>query len=150
MRGFTLDAIRLTALLEGMITDPVYEGTMAALIDLVRNGEIPPVSTILYAHLGGQPALNAACSPPAELLHRILGDSSRAELPLSWSILGSYPPEIDHPYMAGLHTDIVGIRTVADRSVTPDASGGTGQDGRQDKDATRIPLRALCARTHCA
>jgi 1-aminocyclopropane-1-carboxylate deaminase len=43
-----------------MLTDPVYEGkSMAALIDLIRTGEIPPGSTVLYAHLGGQPALNA-------------------------------------------------------------------------------------------
>ena len=56
----TLEAIRLCARLEGMITDPVYEGkSMAALIDLVRSGEIAPGSTVLYAHLGGQPALNA-------------------------------------------------------------------------------------------
>jgi 1-aminocyclopropane-1-carboxylate deaminase len=32
---------------------------MAGLIDLVRHREIPPSSTVLYAHLGGQPALNA-------------------------------------------------------------------------------------------
>jgi 1-aminocyclopropane-1-carboxylate deaminase len=56
----TIDAIRLTAELEGMITDPVYEGkSMAGLIDLVRRGEIPASSNVLYAHLGGQPALNA-------------------------------------------------------------------------------------------
>jgi 1-aminocyclopropane-1-carboxylate deaminase len=56
----TLEAIRLCARLEGMLTDPVYEGkSMAALIDLVRTGEIAPGSTVLYAHLGGQPALNA-------------------------------------------------------------------------------------------
>jgi len=56
----TLEAIRLCARLEGMLTDPVYEGkSMAALIDLVRSREIPPGSTVLYAHLGGQPALNA-------------------------------------------------------------------------------------------
>jgi 1-aminocyclopropane-1-carboxylate deaminase len=55
----TLDAIRLCARLEGMLTDPVYEGkSMAALIDLVRSGRIEPGSRILYAHLGGQPALN--------------------------------------------------------------------------------------------
>jgi 1-aminocyclopropane-1-carboxylate deaminase len=59
----TLDAIRLCAGLEGMLTDPVYEGkSMAALIDLVRSGRIEPDSRVLYAHLGGQPALNAyAC-----------------------------------------------------------------------------------------
>jgi 1-aminocyclopropane-1-carboxylate deaminase len=56
----TLDAIRLTGRLEGMIIDPVYEGkSMAALIDLVRTGQIGPDSTVLYAHLGGQPAINA-------------------------------------------------------------------------------------------
>jgi 1-aminocyclopropane-1-carboxylate deaminase len=56
----TLDAIRLTGQLEGVILDPVYEGkSMAGLIDLVRTGEIGPDSTVLYAHLGGQPAINA-------------------------------------------------------------------------------------------
>jgi 1-aminocyclopropane-1-carboxylate deaminase len=55
----TLDAMRLSARLEGMITDPVYEGkSMAGLIDLVNRGEIASDSTVLYAHLGGQPALN--------------------------------------------------------------------------------------------
>jgi 1-aminocyclopropane-1-carboxylate deaminase len=56
----TLEAIRLCARLEGILTDPVYEGkSMAALIDLVRDGRIEPGSRVLYAHLGGQPALNA-------------------------------------------------------------------------------------------
>jgi 1-aminocyclopropane-1-carboxylate deaminase len=56
----TLDAIRTSGRLEGMIIDPVYEGkSMAALIDLVTSGEISKDSTVLYAHLGGQPALNA-------------------------------------------------------------------------------------------
>ena len=56
----TIEAIRLCARLEGMLTDPVYEGkSMAALIDLVRDGRIEPGSRVLYAHLGGQPALNA-------------------------------------------------------------------------------------------
>jgi 1-aminocyclopropane-1-carboxylate deaminase len=56
----TLDAIRLTGRLEGVILDPVYEGkSMAGLIDLVTRGEIARDSTVLYAHLGGQPALNA-------------------------------------------------------------------------------------------
>jgi 1-aminocyclopropane-1-carboxylate deaminase len=55
----TIGAIRLCARLEGMITDPVYEGkSMAALIDLVQDGRIEPGSRVLYAHLGGQPALN--------------------------------------------------------------------------------------------
>ena len=56
----TLDAIRLTGQLEGVIIDPVYEGkSMAGLIDLIRNGDIAKDSTVLYVHLGGQPALNA-------------------------------------------------------------------------------------------
>ena len=56
----TLDAIRLTGSLEGVIIDPVYEGkSMAGLIDLVSSGDIPKESNVLYAHLGGQPALNA-------------------------------------------------------------------------------------------
>ncbi|MET1074098.1 MAG: 1-aminocyclopropane-1-carboxylate deaminase [Umezawaea sp.] len=56
----TMDAMRLGASLEGMITDPVYEGkSLAGLIELVSTGEIPRDSKVLYAHLGGQPALNA-------------------------------------------------------------------------------------------
>jgi 1-aminocyclopropane-1-carboxylate deaminase len=56
----TLEAITLCASLEGMLTDPVYEGkSMAALVDLVTSGRIEPGSRVLYAHLGGQPALNA-------------------------------------------------------------------------------------------
>jgi 1-aminocyclopropane-1-carboxylate deaminase len=59
----TLDAMRLVARLEGMITDPVYEGkSMAGLIDLVARGEIGRHSNVLYAHLGGQPAINAYAS----------------------------------------------------------------------------------------
>ncbi len=56
----TVDAIRLTGRLEGMLIDPVYEGkSMAGLIDLVTSGQIDPASNVLYAHLGGQPALSA-------------------------------------------------------------------------------------------
>jgi 1-aminocyclopropane-1-carboxylate deaminase len=55
----TLEAMRLAARFEGMITDPVYEGkSMAGLIDLVTRREIEKGATVLYAHLGGQPALN--------------------------------------------------------------------------------------------
>ena len=61
----TIEAIHLAARTEGMITDPVYEGkSMAGLIDLVRNGSIPPGSKVLYAHLGGQPALAAYAGAP--------------------------------------------------------------------------------------
>ena len=56
----TIDAILLCGRLEGMVIDPVYEGkSMAGLLDLVAQGEIDKGSTVLYAHLGGQPALNA-------------------------------------------------------------------------------------------
>jgi 1-aminocyclopropane-1-carboxylate deaminase len=56
----TLEAIRTCARLEGVLTDPVYEGkSMAALIHLVESGGIEPGSKVLYAHLGGQPALSA-------------------------------------------------------------------------------------------
>ena len=59
----TIEAIKLAASLEGMITDPVYEGkSMAALIDLVKEGYFKEGSRILYAHLGGQPALNGYTS----------------------------------------------------------------------------------------
>jgi 1-aminocyclopropane-1-carboxylate deaminase len=56
----TLDAIRLCARQEGVLTDPVYEGkSMHGMIDMVRQGEFPPGSKVLYVHLGGVPALNA-------------------------------------------------------------------------------------------
>ncbi|MDN6123537.1 MAG: hypothetical protein L0I80_06640, partial [Brevibacterium sp.] len=61
--------------LEGVILDPVYEGkSMAGLLDLVGQpggggraggggqGAIAKDSTVLYAHLGGQLALNAYSS----------------------------------------------------------------------------------------
>jgi 1-aminocyclopropane-1-carboxylate deaminase len=56
----TIAAIRTAARLEGMITDPVYEGkSMAALIALAKSGEIPRGAKVLYVHLGGAPAVNA-------------------------------------------------------------------------------------------
>lgn len=49
----TKEAIRLCARLEGMITDPVYEGkSMQGMIDLVKKGYFPEGSKVLYAHLG--------------------------------------------------------------------------------------------------
>jgi 1-aminocyclopropane-1-carboxylate deaminase len=61
----TIDAIQLAARTEGMLTDPVYEGkSMAGLIGMVGSGEIPAGSTVLYAHLGGQPALPAYAGAP--------------------------------------------------------------------------------------
>jgi len=56
----TMEAMALGAQLEAMITDPVYEGkSLAGLIDLVKAKDIPATSNVLYAHLGGQPAINA-------------------------------------------------------------------------------------------
>ena len=53
-------AIRLCARLEGMMTDPVYEGkSMQGMIDLVKTDFFPSGSRVLYAHLGGVPAINA-------------------------------------------------------------------------------------------
>ena len=55
----TNEAIRLAARTEAMITDPVYEGkSMQGMIDLVKKDFFPEGSNILYAHLGGAPALN--------------------------------------------------------------------------------------------
>ncbi|WP_026987913.1 1-aminocyclopropane-1-carboxylate deaminase [Fodinicurvata fenggangensis] len=55
----TLEAIRLSARLEGMMTDPVYEGkSMQGMIDMIQHDEIPAGARVLYAHLGGVPAIN--------------------------------------------------------------------------------------------
>ncbi|EFO31558.1 1-aminocyclopropane-1-carboxylate deaminase [Roseibium sp. TrichSKD4] len=55
----TNDAIRLAARTEAMITDPVYEGkSMQGMIDLAKKGFFPKGSKVLYAHLGGVPAIN--------------------------------------------------------------------------------------------
>lgn len=59
----TIDAIKFGAATEGFITDPVYEGkSLAGMMDIVRRGELPQGSNVLYAHLGGQLALNAYTS----------------------------------------------------------------------------------------
>ena len=56
----TRQVAAVAARLEGMITDPVYEGkSMAGLIGLARSGEIPRGARVLYVHLGGAPALDA-------------------------------------------------------------------------------------------
>jgi 1-aminocyclopropane-1-carboxylate deaminase len=56
----TIAAIHLAARTEGMLTDPVYEGkSMAGLIGMIRSGEIPAGSKVMYCHLGGQPCLSA-------------------------------------------------------------------------------------------
>ena len=72
----TVEAIHLAARTEGMLTDPVYEGkSLAGMIGMIRSGEIPAGSRVLYCHLGGQPALPAYAgfpglgSPERELSH---------------------------------------------------------------------------------
>ncbi|MFV0523140.1 MAG: 1-aminocyclopropane-1-carboxylate deaminase [Acidimicrobiales bacterium] len=68
----TVEAIHLAARTEGMLTDPVYEGkSMAGLVGMIRSGEIPAGSRVLYCHLGGQPALSAYAGYPG------LGSSER-------------------------------------------------------------------------
>ncbi|KAJ7028023.1 putative 1-aminocyclopropane-1-carboxylate deaminase [Mycena alexandri] len=54
----TVEAIKYGASMDAFITDPVYEGkSLAGMIDMVRRGEITG-GNVLYAHLGGQLALN--------------------------------------------------------------------------------------------
>ncbi len=56
----TIAAMRFGAETEGFITDPVYEGkSLRGLMEMVKRGEIAEGSNVLYAHLGGQLALNA-------------------------------------------------------------------------------------------
>ncbi|KAI0384241.1 putative 1-aminocyclopropane-1-carboxylate deaminase [Hypomontagnella monticulosa] len=56
----TLEAIKFGAKTEAFITDPVYEGkSLAGMMDMIRKGEIAEGTNVLYAHLGGQLALNA-------------------------------------------------------------------------------------------
>jgi 1-aminocyclopropane-1-carboxylate deaminase len=56
----TKAAICLCARLEGIITDPIYEGkSMQGMIDLVKKGYFEKSARMLYAHLGGAPTLNA-------------------------------------------------------------------------------------------
>lgn len=58
----TIEAIKFGAQTEAFITDPVYEGkSLAGMMDLIRKGDIAGGNT-LYAHLGGQLALNAYTS----------------------------------------------------------------------------------------
>lgn len=54
----TWEAIEYAARMEAFITDPVYEGkSFVGMVDMIRRGEIQ--GNVLYAHLGGQLALNA-------------------------------------------------------------------------------------------
>jgi len=56
----TLEAISLTAKLEGILLDPVYSAKgMAGLIGLVRQGFFKPSDNVLFLHTGGSAALFA-------------------------------------------------------------------------------------------
>lgn len=58
----TIAAMKFGAQTEAFITDPVYEGkSLAGMIDLIKTGKIAS-GNVLYAHLGGQLALNAYSS----------------------------------------------------------------------------------------
>ncbi len=53
-----VDAVRMTAELEGILLDPVYSGkAMAGLVDLVRKGHFKADSDVIFLHTGGAAAL---------------------------------------------------------------------------------------------
>ena len=57
------EAVRMLALLEGTLMDPVYTGkAMAGLIDLVRQGYFNREESVLFVHTGGSPALQVYMS----------------------------------------------------------------------------------------
>ena len=54
------EAVKLFAMYEGLLLDPVYTGRAAAgMIDLIRKGFFKKDETVLFWHTGGQPALFA-------------------------------------------------------------------------------------------
>ncbi|MDM5148177.1 D-cysteine desulfhydrase [Candidatus Persebacteraceae bacterium Df01] len=54
----TLEAIQMTAQLEGILLDPVYSGKgMAGLIDLIRKGVFHRNENVVFIHTGGAQAL---------------------------------------------------------------------------------------------
>jgi D-cysteine desulfhydrase family pyridoxal phosphate-dependent enzyme len=55
-----IEAVRVTASLEGIVLDPVYSGkAMAGLVAAVRDGRITAGETVVFWHTGGAPALFA-------------------------------------------------------------------------------------------
>lgn len=55
-----LEAVSLTARLEGILLDPVYTGkAMAGLIESIRRGQFQPTDRIVFWHTGGTPAIYA-------------------------------------------------------------------------------------------
>lgn len=64
----TLEAIALTARMEGILLDPVYSGKgMAGLIGLIREGFFRAADRVLFLHTGGAAALAAYESDFTEL-----------------------------------------------------------------------------------
>ena len=52
------EAVTLFARTEGILLDPVYSGKAASgFLDLVRKGEFPPGSNVVFLHTGGAPSL---------------------------------------------------------------------------------------------
>lgn len=57
----TFQTILYLARTEGLFVDPCYSGKgFTAMVDLIRRGEIPAGSNVLYLHTGGLPALYSA------------------------------------------------------------------------------------------
>ncbi|MES0445997.1 MAG: pyridoxal-phosphate dependent enzyme, partial [Desulfobacterales bacterium] len=55
-----VEAVRMLAMTEGILLDPVYTGkAMSGLIDLVRKGYFSKDENVLFVHTGGSPAIYA-------------------------------------------------------------------------------------------
>ncbi len=53
-----IEAVQLTARLEGIVLDPVYTGkAMAGMIDMIRRGRFEAAENIVFMHTGGTPGL---------------------------------------------------------------------------------------------
>jgi 1-aminocyclopropane-1-carboxylate deaminase len=77
----TMEAIRLGAQFEAMITDPVYEGkSLAGLIDLVRSGDIP-ASSHRALRPPRRPAGDQRLPPPLVVTWRAGGPVVGGQLP---------------------------------------------------------------------
>jgi len=65
----TMEAVRIAALEEGLILDPVYTGkALAGMIEHAREGRIDRTDTVAFLHTGGSPALFAYHRETADAL----------------------------------------------------------------------------------